>query len=523
MLYLLIKRKDLSIDYLFVDEAHKLSGKNSRGPFYYKVVDMLLNREDKPHFIFAAPNIPNPQVYLRLLTDIIEGDQPENKLRSIYSPVSQVKFLVDMQQQTIQIYNDKNDSGMLVAVFKNKLDLAHLLYRFERTNQTLTEDKKQQTIVYCNGRNKAIDEANQFADLVKLEKNDKDLNELSDDIKKEVHGDYYLARLIRMGIAYHIGYLPSSIRRRIEELFERRKITTLFCTSTLLEGVNLPADNLFITDTKIFRSKMSSVDFRNLIGRVGRIRFNLHGNVFFVASGEKDETVQDFKEMLQEEIPEQSLSITTNPKVLKRIEKKYIADTLKNGTTDMPKRTDSQSEESYEMMRKFELVLLRDIMQNRDSLVRREFREFITPEEENEIRRQFDDPFVLPDDDINTSVDQTKNVVKAIMQENLEYPNVIDGKFDYEEIVTFLRKLADIYDWRTYEYSGLGKHDKDGNLQLIRWYAVILRQWMEGKGLNWIMKSAVQYREEHPDDFWISKYQKTRYNYGLNHKNIVLS
>lgn len=39
LLYLLISNPSLEVDYLFVDEAHKLSGKNSRGPFYYKVVD----------------------------------------------------------------------------------------------------------------------------------------------------------------------------------------------------------------------------------------------------------------------------------------------------------------------------------------------------------------------------------------------------------------------------------------------------------------------------------------------------
>ena len=58
--YLLIGKQDLKTDYLFIDEAHKLSGENSRAPFYYKVVDMLLQQNPKPHFIFASPNIPNP-------------------------------------------------------------------------------------------------------------------------------------------------------------------------------------------------------------------------------------------------------------------------------------------------------------------------------------------------------------------------------------------------------------------------------------------------------------------------------
>lgn len=68
-----------------------------------------------------------------------------------------------------------------------------------------------------------------------------------------------------------------------------------------------------------------------------------------------------------------------------------------------------QSEESYVMMRKFGLILLRDIMEDRDSLVRREFSDLLSVADENDIRAKFSDSPTLPDDDINTSVDQTKD------------------------------------------------------------------------------------------------------------------
>ena len=103
LLYSLISEPKVQIDYLFIDEAHKLSGKNSRAPFYYKVVDMLMKREHKPHFIFASPNIPNPQVYIRMMTNIEAGD--DNKLSISYSLVVQVKFLVDLKNREIQVYN----------------------------------------------------------------------------------------------------------------------------------------------------------------------------------------------------------------------------------------------------------------------------------------------------------------------------------------------------------------------------------------------------------------------------------
>ena len=44
LLYLLMSYQDLSIDYLFVDEAHKISKRDDRSTFYYKVFDMLMKR-----------------------------------------------------------------------------------------------------------------------------------------------------------------------------------------------------------------------------------------------------------------------------------------------------------------------------------------------------------------------------------------------------------------------------------------------------------------------------------------------
>lgn len=522
LLYLLISEPQLEIDYLFIDEAHKLSGKNSRGPFYYKVVDMLLQKEKKPHFIFASPNIPNPQVYLRLMNDAIEtGD--ENKLATTYSPVIQIKFLMDFVNGEVSLYNEKTEKTIPVAKIKKAgASLNDMLLLFEARNKKLSPDKRTQSIVYYNGRNKAIDAARIFADAPGIEeKHDPELDALAKDITQEVHGDYYLASMIKKGVAYHIGYLPASIRTRIEELFGSGNITTMFCTSTLLEGVNLPADNLFITDNKIFRHPMSPVDFRNLIGRVGRISYNLYGNVFFV-SEDKSVTKDNYIEMLQKPVPEQSLSIATDPKVLKPVEKKYIVDILKSGSSEIPQRVNSegkalQTEESYVMMRKFGLVLLKDIMESRDSLVHREFSDYLTVEDEENIRAKFKESKTLPDDDINTSVDQTKKLIIAIKQ-GLTYPSS-KGGFKYDDIIEFFNKLSAIFDWPTYEKSTLGNPAKR------KWYAVILSQWMDGWGLSYIMKRALEYHKNNPENFRVSMYEPpTTYNDNSKlHRNVVFA
>lgn len=528
LLYLLIAKPCFDLDYLFIDEAHKLSGKNSRAPFYYKVVDKLVHRQKKPHFIFASPNIPNPQVYLRLMLNAEEGD--EDALAITYSPVVQIKFLVDLKKGRIEVYNDhalEDQCRILLANVRGSgIEVNDFLLAIETQNTELPKEKRKQSIVYYNGRDKAIRAAHSFYERIKPNgpRNDPLLEALSKDIQEEVHQWYYLAEMVRYGIAYHIGYLPASIRARIEELFKSGNITVMFCTSTLLEGVNLPADNLFIMENKIFLSEMNTIDFRNLIGRVGRISFNLFGNVCFVAERNSKITTDDYVRMLGQEIPEQSLSIATDPNVLKKVEKQYVADILKSGKSEIPRRVNAdgkamQSEESYEMMRRFATILQGDIVHERDTLVRREFKDFLTPADEEFIRDTFKDAEVKPDDDINTSVDQTTSLIAAIRRERnpLRYPDLVDGKFVYDDVLAFLDELAEVFNWEEYEAGTLGKPS------LRRWYAVILCQWMDGGGLKFIMERALEYHQNHPYPFWINKYgSPIKYNYlSGDHHNAV--
>ena len=367
MLYLLIKKPELKIDYVFIDEAHKLSGKNSRAPFYYQVVNLLLNRkQQKTHFIFASPNVPNPEVYLRLLS--AEDATTERSLASTYSPVVQVKFFVDENEGTISVYNERKNKMINVGNLP-KVDniLNYCLNKIECSNNGI---KNQQNIVFYSGKQKAIDNAISYAKNLE-DKDDAKLEELARDIEREIHSDYYLAKIIRKGVAYHIGYLPATIRMRIEDLFREGSISTMFCTSTLLEGVNLPADNLFVMGYKIGSSNMTPIDFRNLIGRVGRIEYNLHGNVFFLSEKDKKYT-EKYRELLDQNVPEQVLSIESS-NVLRKAEKKYIVETLTSGSISLEKR-EKMSEETYLMMRKFALILVNDITNDRNSIVRRNFK-----------------------------------------------------------------------------------------------------------------------------------------------------
>ena len=520
LLYLLISKPEFKLDYIFIDEAHKLTGKNSRAPFYYKIVDMLARQKpNMPHFVFASPNIPNPEVYLKLVTEAERGT--ENALSSTFAPVSQFKFLISDESKSIRIFNDHTQDSIFVCKYGNDsmsvVDFMNIMTQFDRDKPLL---EKKRNLAYFSGKDAAINAARQYA-VGKPEIDDDDLKELANDIRDQVHGEYFLTQLIRQGIAYHIGYLPSSIRQRIERLFKDGKITAMFCTSTLIEGVNLPADNLFITNYRSGRPPMTSVEFRNLIGRVGRIKFNLYGNVFFISDGNAVKE-KEFVELLREPIPEQRLSVVQD---LKPKLKKHVVDTFLSGSSKIePYNTKSQkqSEEEYVMMRKFGLILLQDIMDDRDSLVRREFAQYMPPNGEEIIRQKFEGQRDFIDNDINISADQTRRLAAAI-RNGTHYPEVKDGKFSHAAVLGFLEELSGIFNWDKYEFKTLGKRNRNGEHAKLSWYAVILSQWMEGHGLNYIMRQAINHMTEHPDRFWLNDYTPSYFEGTPEHKNIVFA
>lgn len=99
-------------------------------------------------------------------------------------------------------------------------------------------------------------------------------------IEKNYHPAWPVARGNERGIAIHHGRLPRSLGQLFVHLFNENQIKVLICTSTLIEGVNTSAANVFIYDKKINRSDFDFFSFANIRGRVGRMMRHFVGNAF---------------------------------------------------------------------------------------------------------------------------------------------------------------------------------------------------------------------------------------------------
>ena len=84
----------------------------------------------------------------------------------------------------------------------------------------------------------------------------------------------------------------------------------------------------------------------------------------------------------------------------------------------------------------------------------------------------------------------------------MEFPAVdSQGKVDKDELIAFLERLCRIFKWEKYESETLGRvSKKTGDHAMLRWYAVTLRQWIQGQGLNTIMFQAILNKQRNPHD-----------------------
>ncbi len=481
LLHMMIERADIPLDFLFIDEAHKISERGGRSTYYYKVLSQLSQRKTMPTVVFASPNIPNPSIYLNIIPGLQNAHA--RKLASRYTPVCQFKFFLDFPSRTGYYHNPISKELQQCCSIPEEYTLADMVDLIGHDSQN---------IIYCNSRKSVLDNAIEYARHI-APKNDETLNSLAAEIKREVHNDCYLADLIVRGIAYHVGYLPNSIRLRIEQSFERGDIRTIFCTSTLVEGVNLPADNMFITSYKDGLGNMNEVEFRNLVGRIGRIKYNLYGNVFLVRMNEKQRS-ERYIELLNKEVPEQELSI--NIKHNKDHIDTLIRD-LANGDIEMSGCRKEATDQDYDALRKFGLILTRDLARGDNTPVLQAVSPHLTAETVEKIKQNF--PQDRTSDDITLSYDQTVNLQQGISSGTLEYPTLTGEEEDFENIVDFLWKLRELFKWEIYEKETIGRRGKYQKDSVIRWYATILLQWLRGNGLNAIVYHGIKFKEQHPE------------------------
>ncbi len=495
------------IGFLFVDEAHKIaSQKDSRSVTSYLAIEKLLKKNPNLNLYFSSPNVSNPNVFLDMY-----GKGNNQSYRQIKeTSVNQNLFYVDLiEKYSIFFVNNTRSDKQRLKVFDKVNCLNNFLFDLLLSDNNL---------IYCNGKAKTIEKAKSFYEFLSVHKKYKlDLSEelrkkldiSISQIKSHIHKDYYLVEFLEYGIAYHFGNIPQIVRNIVEELFRKGVIKYLFCTSTLLEGVNLPAKNVLILNNKKNRSIFEPIDFWNLAGRAGRFGMELSGNIFCIREEENNWEKKD-ELLIKNDI---EIKPTVNKKIdsnIQKIEKvllekdisgteeekyilKYIANMICIDTFDL--------ENSYRSP-----IIEQLIKNNKDRII----------EYAKSKINKVDIPNIILQSNQSIDISIQNKVFKILKLRNsqgkiIKLPNVIT----YETAKIILKDMFNLYDWDINEKLKFKSMD---------YFALLVTQWVNGTSLNQIINDSISWHIDNQKEIYINNKSDGLFNKNnLMHVNELIN
>lgn len=288
-LQVLLSISDLKFDLLVVDEAQNLSD-GSRGMILQECLEQVSERSQATRVIMLAPGADGFVEAARII------GLPDLKIASTaVSPVLQNRILVNKvsgkDELRLDLLTQKNKVLLGVLQSKRGFDvpdtrLAAVALELGATGGSL---------VYATGPAHAELIASQLSQARVVIKDER-LEELASFIEKHIHPEYKLAAMVRRGVAFHYGKMPTLLRESLEEAFKSGALQFLACTTTLFQGINLPARNVFIgTPTRGRGTLLDPALLWNFAGRAGRMRQDIVGNVFLVGYDDwQDKSMNEF-------------------------------------------------------------------------------------------------------------------------------------------------------------------------------------------------------------------------------------
>ena len=153
----------------------------------------------------------------------------------------------------------------------------------ERLFELLDSQTSQQTLVYCSSPVRARSLSRKYLRHLK----DKDATQIRPlpiiEWLNSFMPKWSLIESLTYGFAIHDGSLPKHLGASIIRYFNEGYLRCIFCTTTIIEGVNTSAKNVILFDGKKGSKEIDYFDYSNIKGRSGRLMEHYVGNVFCFA------------------------------------------------------------------------------------------------------------------------------------------------------------------------------------------------------------------------------------------------
>ncbi|EAH5040429.1 DEAD/DEAH box helicase [Campylobacter coli] len=172
------------------------------------------------------------------------------------------------------------------TVILNIHDLSHKQEdKKDKLKNILNETKKQKTMIYVKSKPESREVCKYIKEYVTT--NNDQLNNFSNWLKKHYWQDWDFANYLANGIGQHNSAMHRFIQQLQVKLFsDNEHMNIMVTTTSLIEGVNTATKNIIIWNDSIYNNenKLTSMQYKNITGRCGRMFKYFVGNVYLLES-----------------------------------------------------------------------------------------------------------------------------------------------------------------------------------------------------------------------------------------------
>jgi hypothetical protein len=239
------------IDLLIIDEFYKLSKqREDNRANILNIAFLRMMRNPSCHFYLLGPNIDNISPGFLEKYDAVFY---KTDYSLVYTETENLYDIVKKKQ------GGKVSAEDIFAVLDKTEDQSLIFCSSPSTARKLA-------FAYCNHLEDQGIQRNEDIPLIQW-------------IHENLGVEWSLAHCLANGIGVHDGSMPKHITTSTIKYFNDRKLRFLFCTNTIIEGVNTSAKNVIYYDNKIGTRNVDYFDYSNIRGRAGRLMEHCVGRV----------------------------------------------------------------------------------------------------------------------------------------------------------------------------------------------------------------------------------------------------
>lgn len=247
----LINNYDVSLDILFIDEAHNILKNNSRNHLLSRFIMLNYKKNPNQRLLYLSPLINDSKNLKTKFTS--EGQIFESSIKH------------NLKAYDV-FYLDKKGKLSLFNRFSDELYQVDKDIQF---NDYINSNAQEKNFIY-NYRPRNVEQIAKKLSMSLDFLENETLNSISVTIANEISEDIDLVELIKKGIIYLHGKQPTILKEYLEYKYKDiQHLKFIIANSVILEGINFPIDTLFITSTYGLNVK----ELNNLIGRVNRLNY----------------------------------------------------------------------------------------------------------------------------------------------------------------------------------------------------------------------------------------------------------